>query len=160
MALETAEFARRFLLHVLPQGFVRALYYGFLANCCRTEKLALCRRPLSEGKPEPASGDATPQDDLQHGSTIVRTICPHCGNGNGTTSLCSSVFVCALCDGVRHYAVNANRGQQHIAVFAPMPSASVRIAINEKPGFLNNIRAPIRRSWKSVSSIGNPLCSR
>jgi hypothetical protein len=29
-----------------------------------------------------------------------------------------------------------------IAVFAPMPSASVMIAINVKPGFFNNIRAP------------------
>jgi len=81
MALETGEFARRFLLHVLPRGFVRVRYYGFLANCCRTEKLALCRRLLSEGKPEPASGAAAPQDDLQRDSTIVRTICPHCGNG-------------------------------------------------------------------------------
>ena len=81
MTLETREFARRFLLHVLPRGFVRVRYYGFLANCCRTEKLALCRRLLSEEKPEPASGSAVPQDDLQHDSAIVRTICPHCGNG-------------------------------------------------------------------------------
>jgi hypothetical protein len=29
-----------------------------------------------------------------------------------------------------------------IAVFAPIPSASVRTAINVKPGFFNNIRAP------------------
>ena len=81
MTLETQEFARRFLLHVLPRGFVRVRYYGFLANCCRTEKLAICRRLLSEEKPEPASGAAVPQDDLQHDSAIVRTICPHCGNG-------------------------------------------------------------------------------
>lgn len=81
MTLETQEFARRFLLHVLPRGFVRVRYYGFLANCCRTEKLALCRRLLPEGKPEPASGAAAPQDDLHRDSTIVRTICPHCGNG-------------------------------------------------------------------------------
>ena len=81
MTLETREFARRFLLHVLPRGFVRVRYYGFLANCCRTEKLAICRRLLSEEKPEPASGAAVPQDDLQHDSAIVRTICPHCGNG-------------------------------------------------------------------------------
>jgi len=81
MTLETQEFARRFLLHVLPRGFVRVRYYGFLANCCRTEKLALCRRLLSEEKPEPPSGAAAPQDDLQRDSTIVRKICPHCGNG-------------------------------------------------------------------------------
>lgn len=81
MTLETQEFARRFLLHVLPRGFVRVRYYGFLVNCCRTEKLTLCRRLLSEEKPEPALGAAAPQDDLQHDSAIVRTICPHCGQG-------------------------------------------------------------------------------
>jgi hypothetical protein len=47
-----------------------------------------------------------------------------------------------------------------LAVFAPMPSASVSIAINEKPGFFRNIRKPNRKSCQSISSIGNPLCSR
>jgi len=35
MPLDTLEFTRRFLLHVLPKGFVRIPYYGFLANCRR-----------------------------------------------------------------------------------------------------------------------------
>jgi hypothetical protein len=82
MTLKTEEFARRFLLHVLPRGFVRIRYYGFLANCCRTEKLALCRRLLSEGKSEPTSGAAPSQHELQSDSTLVPTICPHCRKGN------------------------------------------------------------------------------
>jgi hypothetical protein len=47
LTLEAAEFIRRFLLHVLPKGFVRIRSFGFLANRCRKEKLALCRRLLA-----------------------------------------------------------------------------------------------------------------
>jgi Putative transposase len=32
MTLQAEEFIRRFLLHVLPEGFQRVRYYGFLAN--------------------------------------------------------------------------------------------------------------------------------
>ena len=46
MDLDAEEFIRRFLLHVLPEGFQRIRYYGFLANRHRQEKLALCRRLL------------------------------------------------------------------------------------------------------------------
>ena len=45
MTLEAVEFIRRFLLHVLPAGFVRIRHYGFLANRVCREKLALCRDP-------------------------------------------------------------------------------------------------------------------
>ena len=44
MDLEADEFIRRFLLHVLPEGFQRVRYYGFLANRDRRKKLALCRQ--------------------------------------------------------------------------------------------------------------------
>jgi len=43
MTFEAVEFIRRFLLHVLPSGFVRIWHFGFLANRVRKEKLALCR---------------------------------------------------------------------------------------------------------------------
>lgn len=46
MTLKATEFVRRFLLHVLPLGFMKIRHYGFLANRCRQEKLALCRRLL------------------------------------------------------------------------------------------------------------------
>jgi hypothetical protein len=48
MTLSAEEFTRRFLLHVLPRGFVRIRHYGFLANRFRREKLALCKRLLGE----------------------------------------------------------------------------------------------------------------
>ena len=46
MTLSAEEFIRRFLLHVLPDGFQRIRYYGFLGNRYRHEKLDLCRRLL------------------------------------------------------------------------------------------------------------------
>lgn len=46
MALSGVEFIRRFLLHVLPAGFMRIRHYGFLANCHRKTKLAAIRQCL------------------------------------------------------------------------------------------------------------------
>ena len=46
MRLETGEFMRRFLLHILPDGFHRIRHYGLFANGHRAEKLALCRELL------------------------------------------------------------------------------------------------------------------
>ena len=46
MTLDAVEFVRRFLMHVLPTGFVRVRHYGLLANRHRQEKLARCRELL------------------------------------------------------------------------------------------------------------------
>src|ERR1700732_4944777 len=46
MPLATEEFTRRFLIHVLPEGFHRIRYFGFLGNCHRARKLTLCRELL------------------------------------------------------------------------------------------------------------------
>jgi Putative transposase len=46
MALDAAEFIRRFLLHVVPHGFVRIRHFGLLANRTRQAKLARCRELL------------------------------------------------------------------------------------------------------------------
>jgi hypothetical protein len=47
MKLDAVEFMRRFLLHVLPRGFVRIRQFGFLANRVRKKKLVLCRSLLN-----------------------------------------------------------------------------------------------------------------
>jgi hypothetical protein len=47
LALHAVEFLRRFLLHVLPRGFVRIRYFGFLANCHVEDKIACCRQLLN-----------------------------------------------------------------------------------------------------------------
>jgi hypothetical protein len=47
MRLSGAELLRRFLLHVLPKGFMRVRHYGFLANRCRARRLPEIRAALA-----------------------------------------------------------------------------------------------------------------
>jgi hypothetical protein len=53
MTLAADEFIRRFLQHIVPDGFHRIRHIGFLANRHRTEKLALCRALLAVPPPVP-----------------------------------------------------------------------------------------------------------
>ena len=53
MTLSADEFLRRFLLHVLPDGFQRIRHYGLLANRHRAENLARCRKLLGVLVPIP-----------------------------------------------------------------------------------------------------------
>ena len=56
MRLEAGEFIRRFLIHVLPPGFMRIRHYGLFANRQRRHKLARCRELLAQPAPEPRAG--------------------------------------------------------------------------------------------------------
>jgi hypothetical protein len=53
MPLPAEEFIRRFLIHVLPKGFHRIRYYGFLGNRHRARKLDHCRELLRMAPVEP-----------------------------------------------------------------------------------------------------------
>jgi hypothetical protein len=81
MSLSAWEFVRRFLLHVLPAGFVRIRHYGILSNRHRHEDLALCRELLGGGEaaePEAAEAVKVPEGPESIGPTRV---CPVCGAG-------------------------------------------------------------------------------
>jgi hypothetical protein len=83
MTLEAAEFIRRFLIHVLPDGFHRIRYYGFLGNCHRTRKLAQCRDLLGM-TPVGLSGIDPPADYRDRYEILTgRSLrdCPHCHTG-------------------------------------------------------------------------------
>lgn len=74
LRLDAAEFIRRFLLHVLPDGFQRIRHYGFLANSQRKARLALIRRlldaaPIDAATEEPAPSEPDPG----------KAPCPCCG---------------------------------------------------------------------------------
>jgi hypothetical protein len=58
MTLSSQEFLRRFLLHVLPRGFVRIRFFGFLANRCRATLLPHCRLLLRDN-PQPRTTAVT-----------------------------------------------------------------------------------------------------
>ena len=74
MTLDAVEFIRRFLLHVLPCGFVKIRHYGFLANGVRAVRLALCRSLLPPSMP--AVHVLTPERQR-----AVLRVCPSCGAG-------------------------------------------------------------------------------
>ena len=57
LPLSVDEFLRRFLLHVLPHGFVRIRNFGFLANRKRATTLPLCFQLLGAAQEPPAEQD-------------------------------------------------------------------------------------------------------
>jgi hypothetical protein len=81
MALLADEFIRRFLLHVVPDGFVRIRHFGFLANRTRHAKLARCRALLGVS-PSPAEAPSESVATIMlrlTGLDIER--CPVCAQG-------------------------------------------------------------------------------
>jgi Putative transposase/Transposase zinc-binding domain len=77
MTLEATEFIRRFLLHILPSGFVKIRHFGFLSNRRRSAALALCRQRLPAPAADPS---AVPVLSDQQQSAIKRR-CPECQTG-------------------------------------------------------------------------------
>jgi hypothetical protein len=75
MALDVDEFLRRFLLHVLPRGFVRIRHFGLLANGQRRSAIRRARHLLDASTPAAPADDAAPAD-RDH------TLCPHCHHGH------------------------------------------------------------------------------
>jgi len=81
MTLEAEEFIRRFLLHVLPEGFMRIRHFGFLANRCKKEKLGRCRQLLGLSPELPKPGKKTTQELMLQLTGIDVTRCPFCKKG-------------------------------------------------------------------------------
>jgi hypothetical protein len=83
MTLTGCEFIRRFLMHVLPKGFMRIRYFGYLANRQRQEKLAYCRQLLGEAV-LPSAPEVLHESSVQHvmnadhGNPVA---CPACQRG-------------------------------------------------------------------------------
>ena len=80
MTLDGAEFLRRFLLHAVPNGFMRIRHFGLLANRVRGENLRRCRSLLAGEPPADASAQASPGGG--GGAAAEREQrCPRCGVG-------------------------------------------------------------------------------
>jgi len=83
LSLDAPGFVRRFLLHVLPRGFVRVRHFGILANGCRAQLLATARQLL--GSPAPPTSDPSLRESWQDlflrltGRNPAR--CPYCQRG-------------------------------------------------------------------------------
>ena len=84
MTLTSEEFIRRFLLHVLPAGFQRIRYYGFLCNRYREQRLARCRELLGMAARSPLP-DEQPHDSRDHYEAVTGHCldeCPACHHGH------------------------------------------------------------------------------
>ena len=81
MTLEGAEFIRRFLIHVLPAGFHRIRYFGFLGNCHRARKLERCRELLGMAPAAPTAPSADYRDRFEALTGRSLRQCPHCHTG-------------------------------------------------------------------------------
>jgi hypothetical protein len=83
MTLDASEFIRRFLLHILPDGFVKIRHYGILSTRNRKTKLPRCMRLL--GVYQQQHNREKPrlpwQDLLERITGVDPRICPYCGKG-------------------------------------------------------------------------------
>ncbi len=80
MTLAADEFIRRFLMHVLPRGFTRIRYYGFLANRHRAQKLAAIRGMLGASHTD-AAAQSPPEAEARAEGEPVGEVCPVCNSG-------------------------------------------------------------------------------
>jgi len=79
MRIEAGEFMRRFLLHILPNGFHRIRHYGLLANGHRVRKVALCRSLLAAPAAVTDSDDKDNNNDPKNLKYTLLPSCPCCG---------------------------------------------------------------------------------
>jgi len=77
MSLDAVEFIRRFLLHVLPVGFVKIRHFGFLANRNRSQALRLCRQYLHSSAHHLSLSELLTPEQRQ----AMEHRCPRCRQG-------------------------------------------------------------------------------
>ena len=82
MHLQPHEFLRRFLIHVLPQGFMRIRHYGLLANRAKHAKLAQARTALDAPPVPQAPAAETVEAFWLRIAHLDIQLCPHCRAGH------------------------------------------------------------------------------
>ena len=81
MDLEASEFLRRFLLHVVPDGFVRIRHFGLLANRRRAANLARCHLLLAQAPPPPRAPRESVRAVMLRVTGVDIDLCPVCQQG-------------------------------------------------------------------------------
>jgi Putative transposase/Transposase zinc-binding domain len=81
ITVEAHEFIRRFLLHVLPEGFMRVRHFGFLANRSKKQALTQCRKLLGANPASLQSPSESAKDLLLRITGIDLSRCPCCRKG-------------------------------------------------------------------------------
>jgi hypothetical protein len=81
LTLHVKEFMRRFLLHVLPRGYVRIRHYGILGSRAKKTKLVIIQTLLGVTKQAVDAIKETWQDLLKRTTGIDVNVCPVCKQG-------------------------------------------------------------------------------
>lgn len=81
MKLQAHEFIRRFLLHVIPKGFMRVRHFGFLANRAKKHALPQCRKLLGLNPALPKPLQRSTYELMCNLTGIDVTRCPLCQKG-------------------------------------------------------------------------------
>ncbi len=84
MTLDAHEFVRRFLLHILPMGFMKIRYFGFLAHKNKNETIALLRKLIDPQATLPEKIKETIIEMMLRLTGTDITCCPKCGKGKMT----------------------------------------------------------------------------
>ena len=78
MSLATGQFIRRFLIHVLPQGFHRIRHYGLCASGTRAKNIARARELLNASTAQPRTADTAISSETSELKPLAHP-CPCCG---------------------------------------------------------------------------------
>ena len=81
MRLDASEFIRRFLLHVLPTGFMRIRHYGLIANRAKHDKLPQARTALNHPAAVAAREPESVEAFCLRVASLDLHLCPHCKVG-------------------------------------------------------------------------------
>ena len=81
MPLAANEFIRHFLLHILPRGFMKIRYFGFLSNTNKKQAVALIRRLLAPGTEVPGELKETFSEMMLSLTGTDITCCLKCKKG-------------------------------------------------------------------------------
>jgi len=155
--LGAQEFIRRFLLHVLPNGFQRIRHYGFLANRYRAVKLARCRQLLAAPEPAVKHLDAPSDYRDRYEQLTGKSLsdCPKCGCGH---------MVCILPEvRLRSHGLHRNLPAGFLAA-----RASGRDSMNAHTRMLLTVPGTAKRGWglpldrtgkrRCDTPLSQPLC--
>ena len=81
LTLDAHEFVHRFLLHVLPDGFMRIRHFGFLANRAKKRAVPQCRKLLGLHPALPQLPKRSAHELLRQLTGIDISRCPSCKQG-------------------------------------------------------------------------------
>jgi hypothetical protein len=81
MSLLADEFIRRFLLHVLPSGFMKIRYFGFLAHTNKKQSIPILRQLIDVKAKLPEKTSETTEEMMLRLTGTDITCCPECGKG-------------------------------------------------------------------------------